>query len=164
MASSEVLFVFNSLPPPRYLRFSIQTLMRVWDQIRNNHLNQYGFQATNHKMVLSSASFSNSLSFLQLDTKRIVPYIFIVSHRKLYNVQAIRTNANAITGDALFLPSTKETGGKEEIRKGFFRSDAGTGGPIFGPNLADQLTHGHLHTGLNTWDPNYTTVGGFFGP
>ena len=54
----------------------------------------------------------------------------------LYNVQAIRTNANAITGDALFLPSTKETGGKEEIRKGFFRSDAGTGGgPIFGKSV-----------------------------
>ena len=50
-------------------------------------------------------------------------------------MQAIRTNANAITGDALFLPSTKETRGKEEIRKGFFHSDAGTGGLIFGKSV-----------------------------
>ena len=61
------------------------------------------------------ASFSNSLSFLQLG--RYQKNIFIVSHRKLYNVQAIRTNANAITGDALFLPSTKETEGKGGNKK-----------------------------------------------
>ena len=60
-------------------------------------------------------------------------------------MQAIRTNANAITGDALFLPSTKETGGKEEIRKGFFRSDAGTRGPIFGKSV-NSVLYGDIGT------------------
>ena len=36
----------------------------------------------------------------------------------------------------------KKLGGKEEIRKGFFRSDAGTGGPIFGRSV-NPISSGH---------------------